>query len=179
MKEFNLSHFAEMVKNGEVRYTGTRKVVKANACSIRGYALELAVKAHYGLPLTISKARSNDIIFADENGARHFMEVKSNSSPIDGCLGRSSVMAYVFGVSLDKPLTEQWGYVLPLKSFMAIGTAMGHIKSGTTAGGAAEVEYKTQTVWNNSKGEPHGTKAYKLEDAYQASGAVSFKEWFK
>lgn len=174
----NLRYYAEMVENGKIYYSGTKKVVKPNSCNIYGFAVELAVCDYYGLPLTISRAKTNDVIYTDDNGARHFMEVKSNSSPIDGCVGRSSVIAYVFGVQLDKPLNKQWGYVLPFKTFMSIGKKLKHIKEGTTTGGTVMVEYKTQTVWNNKKQEPHGTKAYKLEDAYQQANAKSFGEWF-
>ena len=174
-----LSFYADMLAREEITYAGTSKVVKPNAANIRGLALELAVKDYYGLPLAISRANSNDIVYRDSAERRHFMEVKSNSSPLDGCIGRSGTMAYVFGVRLEKTLAEQWGYVMPTKLFMTIGFELKHIKQGTTNGGRAEVEYKTQTVWNNSKQEPHGTKAYKLEDAYQAAKAKPFKEWFK
>lgn len=175
----NLSTYAEMVMNGEICYKGTKKPVIANDCAIKGLALELAVKDYFNLPLEVSKSRENDIIFVGDDGKRHFMEVKSNSSPIENCVGRSSVMAYVFGVQLDKPLSKQWGYVMPLKQFIEIGYAHGHIKSGTSTGGKVAVAMKTQTVWNNSKNEPHGAKAYKLEDAYIAAGAISFSEMFR
>lgn len=174
-----LDFYAEMLKNGKVCYANTHDTVIVNDCSLRGLALELAVKDFYGLPLTISRVRANDVVFTGEDGKRHFMEVKSNSSPLEDCINRSSVISYAFGVRLEKTLAEQWGYVLPLKTFFEVGIEMGHIKTGTVQGGKYRVKYKTQTVWNNSKGEAHGKKAYKLEDAYKAVGAVSFKEWFK
>ena len=173
-----LQYYAEMLKTGKIHYTKSKTVVKPNDCNIYGLALELAVKDYYGLDLAISKKHSNDVVFYGKDGKRHFMEVKSNSSPIDGCIGRSGTMAYVFGVKLDKTLSQQWGYVMPLKSFMKIGLEMKHIKSGTTQGGNVKVEYKTQTVWINKDRLPWGKKAYKLEDAYKASGAQSFAEWF-
>lgn len=173
-----LQTYAEMLQAGKINYSNSKTVVKPNDCNIYGLALELAVKDYYSLDLTISARRSNDIIFYGKDGKRHFMEVKSNSSPIDGCIGRSSTMAYVFGVKLEKTLAQQWGYVMPLKSFMEIGLELKHIKSGTTQGGKVSVEYKTQTVWVNKDRLPWGKKAYKLEDAYRANGAASFSEWF-
>lgn len=172
-----LGYYAEMVQSGKICYKGTKNPVIANDCNLKGLSLELAVKDYYNLPLEISNAHGIDIIF-QLNGKRTFAEVKSNGSPIAIACSRSSYMMYVFGVDLNKPLNGQWGYVVNKSSFMTIGKKLGHIKQGTTAGGRVDC-VKTQTVWNNSKNAPHGTKAYKLEDAYIAAGANSFEEWFR
>lgn len=173
-----LNYYANKLANGEIYYKGTKETVKPNDCNLRGYALELAVKDYYGLELSICREHANDVVFRDEDDRRHFMEVKSNSSPIDGVLNRSSVISYAFFINLDATLAEQNGYVMPLKKFMDIGMSLGHIKSGTVKGGSVHVEYKTQTVYNYSKMEFHGKKAFKLADAYVQAGAVSFEDWF-
>lgn len=176
-----LSIYADMLNSGKIFYAGARKddnPVKPNDCNIRGLALELAVRDYFDLPLVIGTQRQNDIVFRDEDDRRHFMEVKSNSSPLDGILNRSSMISYAFFVDLDRPLNEQMGYVLKLKKFMDIGLSLGHIKSGTTKGGEVAVEYKTQTVYNYSKMEFHGKKAFKLAEAYAQAGAQSFEEFF-
>lgn len=176
MKELN--YYANMLLNGEIHYKDSKDAVKVNDCNLKGYSLELAVKDYYGLPLEISRSRQNDIIFYDADDRKHFMEVKSNSSPIDGVLGRSSFISYAAFVNLDATLAEQVGYVMKLKTFMDIGMTLGHIKSGTTKGGTVEVEYKTQTVYNNTKSEFHGKKWFKLEAEYVRKGGISFEDWF-
>lgn len=172
----NLSYYANLLLEGEIHYKGRKSsIVKPNSCSLLGFALELAVKDYLGLEMSISRSRQADTIFSDEKG-RHFLEVKSNSSPFDA--SKCGTIAYAFFVDLEKPLNKQWGYVMPMKLFKEIGYSLNHIKSGTSNGGRNFVEEKTQTVWNYSKNAPHGAKAYKLEDAYLENGAISFEEWF-
>lgn len=173
---FILQYYANLLLSGSIFYKGTKKPVIVNGCSIKGFALELAVKDFFNLPLEISGQRQIDVI-ATINGQRRHLEVKSNSSPICNGLIHSSIMVYAFGIDLNKPLNQQYGYIINKADFMAIGTALNHFKIGTVNGGKATT-VKTQTVWNNSKNAPHGTKAYKLEDEYIKHGGLSFEEFF-
>lgn len=178
MSNRKLSEYAEMLNRGEVCYKGTKTIVEPNSCNLRGFALELAVADYYGQPLEISNVGQMDIIFYDEEGRKHFMEVKSNSSPLDGVLNRSKYISYVPFVDLDGTLSEQIGYVIKLKKFFDIGMSNGHIKPGTTRGGAYTVEYKTQTVYNYSKMAFHGKKWFKLAELYAQNGGLRFDEWY-
>lgn len=172
---YPINYYVALLLAGSIYYKGTRRPVIVNSCSALGLALELAVKDFFGLPLDISKARGIDIV-ATIDGKRRFVEVKSNYSPLSEAVDRSSIMVYCFGVQPEKPLCEQWGYVLAKKDFMEIGKSLNHITIKKNSKGRPETV--TQTVWNNKKQQPHGAKAYKLEDAYIAAGAVSFGEFF-
>lgn len=172
-----LQYYADLLKNGEICYKGTKKQVIVNDCSVRGLALEIAIKDYHGQKMEISGQKQLDLIFTI-NGKKHFAEIKSNSSPIDVTFNKNSVIFYAFGIQLDKPLNQQYAYIVPKKDFLSIGYELKHIKEGTTSNGRIKC-YKTQTVWNNSKQAPHGSKCFKLEDRYIQAGAIPFSEYFK
>lgn len=172
-----IAYYVRLLETGKIFYKGTKDIVIVNSCSVLGLALELAVKDFYGLPLNISGRKGIDIIFTDDDGNKRFMEVKSNSSPIGNAVNRSSVMAYAFFIDVNKTLDNQYGYVMDKKIFLEIGYKLNHIKNGTSAGGKAKC-IKTQTVYNYSKNEFHGAKAFKLEDEYLNVGAIPFSEFF-
>lgn len=171
-----LNYYAQLLQDGQIKTTDN-KIVRPNACSLRGFALELACKDYYHLPLKISAAGANDLIIK-VNGKRRFIEIKSNGSPI-GTVGRSSLMCYAFMVDLNKTIAEQYGYIMDMKTFLQIGEKHHHIRhNATVAGGKTVAELKTQSVYNYTKSAPIGSKMYKLEDDYLEAQAMSFSEWF-
>ena len=179
----NIQHYVTLLENGSIFYKGTKIPVIVNSCSVFGFALELAVKDYYGLPLVISRQRGIDVI-TEVNGKRTFIEVKSNSSPLAIGVSRSSLMCYACFVDINKPLNRQKGYVINRSDFVDIGIKLNHIKTGTSNYRANNGKpsfntcLKTQTVYNYSKGEYHGKKWFKLEDEYIEHGGISFRDWF-
>lgn len=176
----NISYYVELIKAGKIRYKDdTTRVFKANKCAINGCAMQLAAQDWAGNALEF-RFHGIDIIFKGEDGEKHFLEIKSNYSPIEQASAlRCSLMAYASHVDPNFPLNKQDGYVLPMQDFLRIGKAMGLIREGTSCGGKKSEPMTTQTVYNNARGEYHGTKWFKVEEEFLKAGALTFEEFFK
>lgn len=148
----------------------------ANTCGFYGYLLELAVKDFFGKPLVISPTGKRDISFIHD-GKRRYMEIKENGGDfINQCKG-SSLIAYSVFIDINKPLNEQFGYVMPLSAFKECGYKLNHIRKEKVDKDGYN-KMSLQTLYNYSKADFHGAKAFKLSALWEESGAVTFKEFF-
>lgn len=144
--------------------------------AIPGYLLEYAVKDYYHKPLIISKPGKVDITATIDGHARR-MEVKQNGGDFRyNCKGNSYI-AYAVYINPNKPLREQFGYVMPMSVFKACGYALNHIRTEKTDS-KGNTKMALQTLYNYKKGDFHGAKGFKLADAWEAAGAIPFKEFF-
>lgn len=144
--------------------------------AIPGYLLEYAVKDYYHKPLVISKPGKVDIT-ATIDGHACRMEVKQNGGDFRyNCKGNSYI-AYAVYIDPNKPLREQFGYVMPMSVFKACGYALNHIRTEKTDS-KGNTKIALQTLYNYKKGDFHGAKGFKLADAWEAAGAIPFKDFF-
>lgn len=175
----DISYYVNLISNGSIKYKdNTTRTFRANSCAINGCAMQLAAQDWAKNKLEF-RLHGIDIIYKDADGERRFLEVKSNSSPIEAASAlRCSMIAYASHVEPSRPLNKQDGYVLPMADFLRIGKELKLIKSGTSCGGSKTEDMKTQTVYNNSKGDYHGTKWFKLEEEFLKVGALTFEEFF-
>ena len=142
-----------------------------------GYLLELAVKDYADKPLSISKPGRVDISLRIAGKLRR-VEVKQNGGDFRyNCKG-SSYIAYAVYINPDKPLSEQFGYVMPLSVFKTCGYALNHIRTEKTDS-AGHTKMALQTLYNYKKSDFHGAKAFKLSAMWEEAGAIPFKEFFK
>ncbi|MBO7716968.1 MAG: hypothetical protein J6S85_25605 [Methanobrevibacter sp.] len=145
--------------------------------AINGYLLELAVKDYFHKPLVISKPGKLDLTATIDGKARR-MEVKQNGGDFRyNCKG-CSYIAYAVYIEPGKPLSEQFGYIMPMSVFKAVGYALNHIRTEKTDS-AGHTKIALQTLYNYRKGDFHGAKAYKLADMWEQAGAITFKDFFK
>lgn len=177
--------FVDMLINHEICYKNSKIIVFPNSCNLYGYALELAVKHYFGLPLDISRDNNIDVI-AEIDGKRHFLEVKTGSSPCvslraDGSekneLKTCSFFGYAIYIDPNKTLAGQFGYILPSSIIRKTGFETGFLRETVRSDGKPTI--KTQTLYNYKKNDYHGTKAFKLSALWEENGAIPFKEFFK
>lgn len=162
-----LSYFAQFLTAAQVNAT----------CAFYGYLLELAVKAWAGKRLAISSAGRVDLSAVIDGKLRR-LEVKQNGGDFRHSGKGSSYIAYAIYIDPSKPLTAQLGYVMPMSVFRETGTALNFIRD-EKADSKGNSKMALQTLWNYSKDDFHGRKAEKLMDAWEAAGAIPFKEFFK
>ena len=144
--------------------------------AIPGYLLEYAVKDYYHKPLVISKPGKVDITATIDGHARR-MEIKQNGGDFRyNCKGNTYI-AYAVYIDPNKSLREQFGYVMPMEIFKACGYALNHIRTEKTDS-KGNTKMALQTLYNYKKGDFHGAKGFKLADAWEAAGAIPFKEFF-
>ena len=159
-------------------YKDNLTVEQLNATdAINGYLLELAVKDYYNKPLSISKPGKLDLTATVDGKARR-MEVKQNGGDFRyNCKG-CSYIAYAVYIEPDKPLSEQFGYVMPMTVFKTVGYALHHIRT-EKQDSAGHTKMALQTLYNYSKADFHGAKAFKLSAMWEEAGAIPFKDFFK
>lgn len=145
--------------------------------AIFGYLLELAVKDFFNRPLVISPAGKVDLSAVIAGKVRR-LEVKQNGGDFRTAGKGSSIIAYAVYVDINKTLAEQFGYVMPMTVFRECGNALNLIRSEKTDS-AGHTKMSLQTLYNYKADDFHGKKAFKLADAWEESGAVTFKEFFK
>ena len=147
-----------------------------NACGLLGYLLELAVKDYAHKPLEISKPGKVDISLTIDGKLRR-VEVKENGGDFRyGCKGNSYI-AYAVYIDGDKPLREQFGYVMPMSVFREVGAELNHIRNEKHDRNGVN-KMALQTLYNYKKGDYHGAKAWKLSAMWEAAGAIPFKDFF-
>jgi len=145
--------------------------------AINGYLLELAVKDYCGKKLVISKAGKVDLSVKIDGRLRR-LEVKQNGGDFRYQCKGSSFIAYAVYIDSNKPLSGQFGYVMPMEVFRQCGYALNHIrKEKTDSKGNAKMSL--QTLYNYSKDDFHGAKAFKLSAMWEEMGAIPFKEFFQ
>lgn len=142
-----------------------------------GYLLELAVKDYFGLPLEISKPGKTDIT-VEINGHKRKAEIKQNGGDFRHACKGNSFIFYAVYIDESKTLAEQFGYIMPMTVFKKAGAELKHIRDTKTDSKGLE-KMSLQTLYNYSKGDFHGAKAFKLADRWEELEAVSFKEFFK
>lgn len=142
-----------------------------------GYLLELAVKDFFNRPLVISSAGRIDLS-AVINGKLRRLEVKQNGGDFRTAGKGSSYIAYSIYIDVNKPLSEQFGYVMPMSVFRECGNALNLIRSEKTDS-AGHSKMSLQTLYNYKKNDYHGAKAFKLSALWEENGAIPFKEFFK
>ena len=145
--------------------------------AINGYLLELAVKDYAGKKLAISPAGKLDLTLTIDGKTRR-VEVKQNGGDFrHNCKG-SSYIAYAVYIDGNKPLKDQFGYVMPMTVFRECGCKLNHIRSEKTDS-KGNSKMSLQTLYNYKAGDFHGAKAFKLSALWEEAGAISFKDFFK
>ena len=160
-----LSFYARFLSDSELR----------NTCGYYGYLLELAIKDFFGLPLVISDPKKHDLRITLD-GKKRFVEVKENGGNFYNLCRRDSFIFYAVYIDVNKPITGQFGYFMPLSVFRSCGFELKHIRTEKRDGN--EIKTALQTLYNYSKGDFHGAKAFKLSTLWEENGAISFKEFF-
>ena len=149
---------------------------KANLDAFDGFLLELSIKDYINKPLTISKAGKVDTSIVIDGKLRR-LECKQNGGDFRHECKGSTYIAYAVYIEENKPLNQQFGYVMPMEVFKACGYALNHIrKEKKDADGM--VKMSLQTLYNYKKGDFHGAKAFKLSAMWEANGAIPFKDFF-
>ena len=141
-----------------------------------GYLLEYAVKAYGGAAMKISEPGKTDLRF-EIDGKRRYVEVKQNGGDFRHACKGNSYIFYAIYIDENKPLREQFGYVMPMKVFKAVGAEL-HLFRSEKKDSKGNVKMSLQTLYNYSKQDFHGAKAFKLADAWEAAGAIPFKDFF-
>ena len=141
-----------------------------------GYLLEYAVKYYFKANMNISEPEKRDLK-APIDGHMRFIEIKQNGGDFRHSCKGSSYIAYAIFVDENKPLREQFGYVMPMATFKTVGAQL-HLFRSEKKDSKGNVKMSLQTLYNYSKQDFHGAKAFKLADAWEAAGAIPFKEFF-
>lgn len=149
----------------------------ANTCGLYGYVLELAIKDYFHKPLTISKSGHVDLSIPF-NGQLRRLEVKQNGGEFRHYCKGSTIIAYSTFVDMGKPLNEQFGYIMEMSTFKECGFSLKHIRSEKPDGHGG-TKMALQSLYNYSKGDFHGAKAFKLSELWESCGAIPFKDFFK
>ena len=145
--------------------------------AINGYLLEYAVKDWAHKRLAISKPGKVDLSLPI-NGKLRRVEVKQNGGDFRfNCKG-CTYIAYAVYIDGEKPLAGQFGYVMPMEVFKTAGYALNHIRA-EKKDSKGNVKMSLQTLYNYSKQDFHGAKAFKLSALWEEMGAIPFKEFFK
>jgi hypothetical protein len=141
-----------------------------------GYLLELAVKDYYHKTLAISKPGKLDLqIMVD--GHKRNCEVKQNGGDFRFECKGNSYIAYCVYIEPGKDLRHQLGYVMPMTVFKTAGYALNHIRK-EKLDSKGNCKMALQTLYNYTKADFHGKKAFKLIDMWEENGAVPFKDFF-
>lgn len=144
--------------------------------ALNGYRLELAVKGYAGKELAISKPGKVDVSLPIAGKVRR-VEIKQNGGDFRlSCKGNSYIVYAVY-IDPDKPLREQFGYVMPMDVFRTCGNALHHIRA-EKIDSAGHKKMALQTLYNYKQGDFHGAKAFKLSAMWEEMGAIPFKEFF-
>lgn len=142
----------------------------------KGYLLEYAVKWYFGADMNISDPEKRDLK-ASIDGHMRFIEIKQNGGDFrHSCKGNSFIM-YAIYIDESKPLSGQFGYVMPMATFKTVGAQL-HLFRSEKKDSKGNVKMSLQTLYNYSKQDFHGAKAFKLADAWEAAGAIPFKDFF-
>lgn len=153
----------------------------ANTCAIQGFLLELAIKdfrdnyKHDPARLVISKAGHVDLSLIIDGKLRR-VECKENGGEFRNYCRGSSYMAYAVYIDEDKPLAGQFGYIAPRADFIAAGDSVNLFRSKKDNG--KYMKLSLQTLYVYKQADFHGKKAFKLADALEDAGAITFKEFF-
>ena len=164
---FNLCFFEQFFTAEQARATDARK----------GYLLELAIKSYFGADMNISDPGKRDLKVSID-GHMRFIEIKQNGGDFRHACKGSSYIMYCIYIDENKPLCEQFGYVMPMTTFKAVGAELNFFRS-EKKDKAGNVKMSLQTLYNYKKDDFHGAKGYKLADAWEAAGAIPFKEFFR
>ena len=148
----------------------------ANTCGFYGYLLELAIKDFFGKPLVISAEGKIDISVMYDGKLRR-AEIKQNGGQFRSAGKGNSLMFYAVYIEPEKTLAEQFGYIMPMEIFRAIGFELNHIRKEKLDGDGYRI-MALQTLYNYSKADFHGAKAGKLADEWTENGAITFKDFF-
>ena len=144
--------------------------------AIPGYLLEFAVKDYFHKTLAISKPGKLDLqIMVD--GHKRNCEVKQNGGDFRFECKGNSYIAYCVYIEPGKDLRHQLGYVMPMTVFKSAGYALNHIRK-EKLDSKGNCKMALQTLYNYTKADFHGRKAFKLIDLWEAGGAVAFKDFF-
>lgn len=163
---FNLNEFRRFFTAEQERATDAHM----------GYLLEYAIKYYFGADMNISDPGKRDLKVSIDGHVR-FIEIKQNGGDFrHACKGNSYIM-YCIYIDENKPLREQFGYVMPMATFKAVGAELNFFRS-EKKDKAGNVKMSLQTLYNYKKGDFHGAKGYKLADAWEAAGAIPFKDFF-
>lgn len=159
-------------------YYGNLTEQQRNAVdAINGYLLEYAVKDYAHKKLAISKPGKVDLSLPIDGKLRR-VEVKQNGGDFRyNCKGNSYIVYAVY-IDGNKPLREQFGYVMPMEVFRTAGYTLNHIRT-EKKDSKGNVKMSLQTLYNYSKQDFHGAKAFKLSALWEEMGAIPFKEFFK
>lgn len=145
--------------------------------SFWGYLLEYAVKDYAHAPMVISEPGKTDVRMVIDGKLRH-VETKQNGGDFRHACKGNSYIAYAVYIDVNKPLREQFGYVMPMKLFKEIGGGpLHHIRSVKKDRSGLE-KMSLQTLYVYKSDSFLGAKGYKLADAWEAAGAIPFKEFF-
>lgn len=154
---------------------------KANTCALHGFLLELAIKdyrdgyKHDPARLVISKAGHVDLSLVIDGKLRR-VESKQNGGEFRNYCRGSSYMAYAIYIDEDKPLAGQFGYIVSRQDFIACGDSVNLFRSKKD--NDKYTKLSLQTLYNYAEADFHGKKAFKLADALEDAGAITFKEFF-
>ena len=142
-----------------------------------GYVLELAVKDFFNLPLLISPPEKKDVKATIYDNSKHYIEVKQNGGDFRSACHGSGMIAYTVYIDLDKPLNQQFGYVMPMSIFRTVGAELKHIRSEKKDKNG-NLKMSLQSLYNYKENDYHGKKAFKLADSWEDNGAITFKDCF-
>lgn len=158
-------------------YSAVLTPEQKNAIDARnGYLLELAIKDYYHKKLVISKPGKLDLQIAVDGHKRN-CEVKQNGGDFRFECKGNSYIAYCVYIEPGKDLRHQLGYVMPMTVFKSAGYALNHIRK-EKLDSKGNCKMALQTLYNYTKADFHGKKAFKLIDMWEADGAIAFKDFF-
>lgn len=140
-----------------------------------GKTVEEDIKAFLNLKICVAKAGRTDL-----RKARICYEVKTGAGELGDFGGKlvkgSSMVIYIPVINENVPIESQEGFVMSREVFLSILNGCGMIREKTSSKGVKKITI--QTFWNRSKNAPHGTKYFKMLDAfYQSEEVEPFEEW--
>lgn len=144
-----------------------------------GYLLELAVKDFFGLPLIVSEAGKTDCWRVPIDGHDRVLEVKQNGGDFRTAGKGNSYIAYAVYIDINQDLAHQFGYMMQMQTFRDIGNGPLHHVRAEKKDHKGEIKMSLQTLYVYKKKDFLGKKAFKLADAWEDAGAVSFKDFFR
>ena len=138
---------------------------------------EEAIKAFLHLKVCVAKAGRTDL-----RKANICYEVKTGAGELGDFGGKlvkgSSKVIYIPVINEAEPIEKQEGFVMSRELFLSILDDCGMIREKTSSKGVRKITI--QTFWNRSKNAPHGSKYFKMLDAfYQSEEVEAFEEWLK
>ena len=150
---------------------------KNDLCGGLGKTTEEEIKAFLDLTVKVAVSGRTDL-----RKARICYEVKTGAGELGDFGGKlvkgSSRVIYIPVINEAEPIEKQEGFVMSREVFLSILDGCGMIREKTSSKGVRKITI--QTFWNRSKNAPHGTKYFKMLDAfYQSEEVEPFEEWLK